>query len=498
MMHSKTCCALFLLALVACQAAPSSKIIEKKSISETETKLAEETLNPEDTGADKDRAKKSTTFCVELRSGKEEVVPCRNQEIKQYPVPNIKPSYAVVQTAPAPQFPLSNVLVQPVPSQPQPSQIVVQPNYYQVPEPVPQFIQVQSQQPSVVEPAPQKSHQTVIQPVATAPAPTPIINIIPAPVSPPCEHAPQKPQPPQEQIHTVHIVQPKPEPQPQSKPVLEPKVEVKEKPVPQRVEVAPIVTPSCKSELIIAPTPVEYYPVAVRQEEPARLVEYVEAPQQEYECSCRTEHQYPTRTRPYKHQVKLYPSSGASFRASPIMSMQYNPNIESDSASPIFTQTREAEARHHKKKQPLYPVQVQVQPAIYSSPNYPSKYEPDSYQSYSYKYEPDSYQSYRPVYISPTYYPETNYYSKENTPYSSVPLVTVNTGGPFYRNSQDSEGINTSPQEALSNLNEISNNQKREASSIQLKNGEQRETAKGLPVESIQQTLTKTEVENMK
>lgn len=135
------------------------------------------------------------------------------------------------------------------------------------------------------------------------------------------------------------------------------------------------------------------------------------------------------------------------------------------------------EARHHKKKQPL---QITVQPIVYSSvPNYPPKY--------------DEYQSYRPVYIKPTYsYPVTNYdsYSNENTPYSSVPLVTVNTGGPFYRNSQDSreDMEDTRSPQAISNINDISNNQKREASSIQLKNDEQGETAKA---------LTKTDVENM-
>lgn len=242
-MHSKSCCALFLLALVACQAAPSSKIIEKKSISETETKLAEENLQPEDTGADKDRAKKSTTFCVELRSGKEEVVPCKNLEQKQLPVvhvktPEYKP-YTFVQTAPVsgPQYPVSNVLIQPVQPQPQPAEVVVQPNVYQVPQPAPQFIHVQAppQQPSVVESAPQKSQQTVI-PVATVPAPTPIINIIPAPVSAPCEHS-SKPEPPQQQFHTVHIVPPQqpqnlpqpPKPQPEAKP----QENIKHKPVPQ-------------------------------------------------------------------------------------------------------------------------------------------------------------------------------------------------------------------------------------------------------------------------
>lgn len=75
MMHLKSCCALLLLAFVACQAAPSPKIIDKRPISETE-EITKDNLALEDIGADKDRAKKSaTTFCVEVRSDKDEQVP---------------------------------------------------------------------------------------------------------------------------------------------------------------------------------------------------------------------------------------------------------------------------------------------------------------------------------------------------------------------------------------------------------------------------------------
>jgi len=231
-MHSKSCYALFLLALVACQAAPSHKIIEKSN-NETEAKLAKEDLKLENTGADKDRAKKSTTFCVQVHSGKEEIVPCK-QEIKETPVVNIKSPEYRPQTAPLIQYPVSNIVVQQpvpqpsssvpvhqapqvipqqtvvhVPVQPQQSASFTAPQL--VPQPMPQqhvHVQTQPQHFSVPEPVPQVHVQ---QPAVPAPAPTPIINIIPAPAAP-CEKS--EPQPPQ-QIHTVHVVQP-PQPAPQS------------------------------------------------------------------------------------------------------------------------------------------------------------------------------------------------------------------------------------------------------------------------------------------
>ncbi|KMQ96263.1 cytoplasmic phosphatidylinositol transfer protein 1 [Lasius niger] len=471
-MHSKTCCALLLLVLVACQAAPSSKIIEKKPSSETETKLTEENLKPEDAGVDKDRAKKSTTFCVEVHSGKKEVVPCK-QEVQQIPVvntPDYKP-YTLYQTAPAPapvQYPVSNIVVQqPIPSASitpvqtvQPSQVVVQPTLnipaqpqqsasLVIPQPAPQhIIQVQAEpQQIVVESAP----------VPQAKPQQPIINIVPAPVSAPCEQSIVQPIPPQ-QIHLVHLVQP-PQPAPPQPPAqqeVQPKVEAVETPAPQYV---PVVAPQ----------------------------------QQEYECSCRSE-QHPIRTKTVPHHV-IYSGSGlrSPIQApvlSPIQAVQYKTGIVgSDDTSPlVYAQAREAEARHHKKKVPMH---ISVQPVIYNNPpNYPSN-----------KYESELY---RPVtYVSPyTFsYPATNYnsYSKPNSPYGSVPLVNVNTGGPYYRNSQDknSEKISNdkSTQETFPNMNNPSSNQKREASSIQL-SSEQKETAEGLPMEkesSIKQTITKTD-----
>lgn len=263
-MYSKSFYALFLLALVACQAAPSPKIIEK-STSETATKLVKEDIKPEDTGADKDRAKKSTTFCVEVRSGKEEMVPCK-QEIPvketeqvlnlktldykpvatvmqpvstsvqypvQYPVSNIlvqqpqlspslsllqQPSQFVVhstqsqQQVPQQQVPQQQVLQQQVPQQQVLQQQVVQ---QQVPQPLTQqhiiHVQTQPQQTASASVSQVQSQQPALSAPASAPAPTPIINIIPAPASAPCEKpsVPQQPQPlPPQHIHTVHVVQP--------------------------------------------------------------------------------------------------------------------------------------------------------------------------------------------------------------------------------------------------------------------------------------------------
>ncbi|GAB1864249.1 hypothetical protein CAJAP_05328 [Camponotus japonicus] len=425
-MHSKSCYALFLLALVACQAAPSHKIIEKSN-NETEAKLAKEDLKLENTGADKDRAKKSTTFCVQVHSGKEEIVPCK-QEIKETPVVNIKSPEYRLQTAPLIQYPVSNIVVQqPVP---QPSSSVP---VHQAPQVIPQqtvvhvpvqpqqsasftapqqhvHVQTQPQHFSVPEPSscPQVHVQ---QPVVPAPAPTPIINIIPAPAAP-CEKP--EPQPPQ-QIHTVHVVQPlqpapqspvihhaiqpsqsapqslvihhaiqPPQPAPQlpvNHPVVQPSQPAPQLPVNHPVvqppqlapqppaihEVKPLVRPikveqekppqflpvphqeitvpvahlPCKSDVIFASSsPVE---LIYREEEPAKLVEYVPVSQESYECSCQSEQQ--SKAKPAKHHVTLYPTSGRTSLRSPMMAVQYNPSIMgSEETSPVVfaTQTREA------------------------------------------------------------------------------------------------------------------------------------------------------------
>lgn len=143
------------------------------------------------------------------------------------------------------------------------------------------------------------------------------------------------------------------------------------------------------------------------------------------------------------------------------------------------------EGRHHKKKYGDYvPPQLSVQFPIYVTPDNSPKYQ--SYQPYNNPYIHTPYSTYSNSYETypnsyGTSYP-VSYDSQASA--NTVPSITVNAGGPFYRESQH---IDTSPQsndgmlprEALSSTTEIidgSNNQlKRETDLIQLKN-EQTET----------------------
>lgn len=225
-MHSKNCCVLFLLVLVACQAAPSHKITEK-SIKETEAKLAKEDLNLEDTGADKDRAKKSTTFCVQVHSGKEEIVPC-NQEVNQPIVKSLDFSKSLTQPASASLVQYPNILVQ-QPQVPQPSsnvflhqsktftpQVIPQPTIVQIPAkseqsasitaPQQHIVHVESQHPSALEPISLvHSQQSVLPSSISIQTPT-NDRFIPAPASAPCETLKTESQQPSK-IHTLHLVQ---------------------------------------------------------------------------------------------------------------------------------------------------------------------------------------------------------------------------------------------------------------------------------------------------
>lgn len=104
-------------------------------------------------------------------------------------------------------------------------------------------------------------------------------------------------------------------------------------------------------------------------------------------------------------------------------------------------------------------------------------------------------------------YPTTNYDSSSSQPsqlYSSVPLITVNTGGPFQRNSEDQNSKeisgNQNIQETRSNANDLSSNQKREVTNTQLRNDKQKETAEGLQVEKesgIKQMIPKTDADEI-
>jgi len=224
-MHLSSCCALFLLALVACQAAPSPKGAIEKSISEAET-FAKNDIQLEDTGAEnKDRAKKSaTTFCVEVRSGKPEQVPCR-QEIR----PQRGESKPVVIVQPIPisaplefpklpplEFPKLPIVIQtpPQPQVPPQSQLPPQP---QPPQNFNNVIQQQQSSTNINQPQPQVV-QTPQPPAAVpAPPPTSIINIVPsAPTSESCNKQPTIVQPQQpQQIHTIHhVIHPQQTPRP--------------------------------------------------------------------------------------------------------------------------------------------------------------------------------------------------------------------------------------------------------------------------------------------
>ncbi|XP_050447398.1 uncharacterized protein LOC126849518 isoform X2 [Cataglyphis hispanica] len=391
-MYSKSFYALFLLALVACQAAPSPKIIEK-STSETATKLTKEDIKPEDTGADKDRAKKSTTFCVEVRSGKEEMVPCKQeipvkemQQVLNLKTLDYKPMATVMQPVPTSvQYPVSNILVQQpqisqlspslsllqqpsqfvvhstqpqqqVPQQQVPQQQVLQQQVpqqqvlqQQVPQPLTQqhviHVQTQPQETASASVSQVQSQQPTLSAPASAPAPTPIINIIPAPASAPCEKSgvPQQPQPlPPQHIHTVHVVQPTQLISQLSKQETRPTKLEQEKPqvLPVSHQGLSVLTPAarpCKTEMLLAPSsPME---LVYHEEEPTRLVEYVPVQQELYECSCRSDQQ---KTKPSKHHVMLHSGSYSGSRSfrSPMM-LQYNPSIGESEESPIIAQARE-------------------------------------------------------------------------------------------------------------------------------------------------------------
>jgi len=192
-MYLKSCCALFLLALVACQAAPSSQAIEK-SINEAET-FANTNIELEGTGAEKDRAKKSaTTFCVEVRSGKPEKIPC-TQEIRPQGIVQQEKPVVIVQPISIPaSVPMPVPTIVEYPKQP----VVI--HQHPQPQVVPQFV------------APPPSPVPVKLP-ASAPATIPIVDIVPpTPASTPCDK-PTIVQPTQSQVHTVHVIHSQPTPQ---------------------------------------------------------------------------------------------------------------------------------------------------------------------------------------------------------------------------------------------------------------------------------------------
>lgn len=141
------------------------------------------------------------------------------------------------------------------------------------------------------------------------------------------------------------------------------------------------------------------------------------------------------------------------------------------------------EGRHHKHKQ-YNPLNLNVQfPVVYpGSDNSPKYYEPVYRPTYT---NPNLYTYTNPTYPSSYTYGGYGNYGTYGTSYpgsydsqtsvNGIPAITVNAGGPFYRESQHidpSNEVETLPREA-SSTNEIidgSNNQKRETEIVQLKN----------------------------
>ncbi|KYN07426.1 Solute carrier family 25 member 36-A [Cyphomyrmex costatus] len=180
-MYLKSCCALFLLALVACQAAPSFQATEKL-INEAETRLTKSNIELEGTGAEKDRAKKSaTTFCVEVRSGKTEKVPCKeivHQETSK-PVVIVQPisipaPVSVPVPAPAPtiiECPKQPIVIQ----QQQPPRPVP----YFIPPPVPTSVSIKSPPTPTSVPCDKPIVQPTIHVIHPAQQPAPIQEVKP-------------------------------------------------------------------------------------------------------------------------------------------------------------------------------------------------------------------------------------------------------------------------------------------------------------------------------
>ncbi|KAL6266216.1 hypothetical protein P5V15_003076 [Pogonomyrmex californicus] len=364
-MYLKSCCALFLLAIVACQAAPSAKI--EKSISETD-KFTKNEINLEETGAEKDRAKKSTTFCVEVRAnGKQEQVPCRQEVRPQIPHQESKPVVILQPVAvPTPVAPVEypkpqNIVIQPQPQlqpqpqpQPQPSQNfnVIQQQQsssvtYPQPQAQPQVVQPNPQQPNVVYSThPQQTHHihhvypsapsSVAPAPAPAPAPTPIINIVPAPAPAPCDKPTvmQSQQP--QQIHTVHVLHPQPTPQTPSvtlvqelksnkkeeKPVIRPKPE----PLPitqEQISVMPVAPAPCKTDVLVAPSRPVIVPQPTFIQVPSVQYPPIKTQEEAYECSCRPDNRLAKTITLDPRLLHLY----KSVPRSSMITAEYNSNI---------------------------------------------------------------------------------------------------------------------------------------------------------------------------
>ncbi|XP_018348048.1 PREDICTED: extensin-like [Trachymyrmex septentrionalis] len=437
-MYLKSCCALFLLALVACQAAPSSQAIEK-SINEAET-FAKTNIELEGTGAEKDRAKKSATFCVEVHSGKPETVPCK-QELRQE---TSKPLVIVQPISIPASVPIPTVVD--YPKQP----IVIhqhsQPQF--VPQPAPQFI------------APPPSPVPIKLP---APAPVSISDIPPTPASKPCDK-PTIVQPAQSQVHTVHVIHSQPTPQPS-------KIERPSfRPLPQQSIVQVSTCKKC-NRLIPSLSPPKFSPISsYSYGYPTTFTDVL--PQYEstdcevepsFECNCRSENRLVELSPKIKihdprianavtiDSIDTVPFNSIPQRSS-MISREHDPSISNivPDQSMFFAPkgAREAEGKHHHRKPyATLPGNFNVEiPVAHDTHNYPPQYYSSypSYPSYSssnsYTY-PSSY-PYGAYGTYGTSYP-VSYDSLASA--SNVPAITVNAGGPFY-NPRESQLTDSSSQ----------------------------------------------------
>ncbi|XP_012057878.1 PREDICTED: BCL-6 corepressor-like protein 1 [Atta cephalotes] len=450
-MYLKSCCALFLLALVACQAAPSSQAIEK-SINEAET-FANTNIELEGTGAEKDRAKKSaTTFCVEVRSGKPEKIPC-TQEIRPQGIVQQEKPVVIVQPISIPAsvpMPVPTIVEYPK----QPVVIHQHPQPQVVPQPAPQFV------------APPPSPVPVKLP-ASAPATIPIIDIVPpTPASTPCDK-PTIVQPTQSQVHTVHVIHSQPTPQPSKieRPMF--------RPIPQQ---SIIHLPTCKKcNKLIPPLspklqPIGSYSFGYPTAFTDVISQYGQSTDCEveptFECNCRPENRI-VEISPHKIKIQdpRMVNAGATIdsidtvpfsipHTSSMISREHDPSISNIiSDQPLFFApkgARETEGKHSHHRRPsatFFPVNVEF-PVAYGTDgthNYQPQYYPSYPSSNSYTY-PSSY-PYGAYETYGTSYP-VSYNSLAAA--SNVPAITVNAGGPFYnpRESQLTDSSSQSNNEA--------------------------------------------------
>lgn len=195
-MHLSMCFTVLLLGIALAQAVPTTKITEKKSVVEDAKLESKKTaLNIEETGENKDRAKKSTeSFCVQINPGSSQPtqVSCQKNQATVQKIP------LAIQAEPVPQQIQTLSMLQPV-AQLMPQASIVMPQ-------------------SVVQPI---STLQIIQPAAQSYVQSvPSVNII--------QSAPQS-----------NVVQTISKPKPKPKPASAPTVEIKtttEQPKPMHIE----------------------------------------------------------------------------------------------------------------------------------------------------------------------------------------------------------------------------------------------------------------------